>query len=167
MTTLLGCYGLWALRARVCTCTLLEPYSIFYLCVCVYICVFYIFDHSFQSRAGASSVYICNSLPQQQECQLTLCLVYICLLPNLPVRNQAPHLATHLLAPSRSRLLLTQLSSPVLTALHHLLPPQDPYSEHLTSYWQFFAIWVHTTIIHTQRTPTLTRCDFRSWKTPL
>ena len=165
MTTLLGCYGLWALRALVCTCTLLEPYSIFYLCVCVYICVFYIFDHSFQSRAGASSVYICNSLPQQ--CQLTLCLVYICLLPNLPVRNQAPHLATHLLAPSRSRLLLTQLSSPVLTALHHLLPPQDPYSEHLTSYWQFFAIWVHTTIIHTQRIPTLTRCDFRSWKTPL
>lgn len=113
--------------------------------------MFYIFDHSFQSRAGASSVYICNSLPQQQECQLTLCLVYVCLLSNLPVRNQAPHLTTHLSAPSRSGLLLTQPSSLLLTVLHHLLPPQDPYSEHLTSCWQFFAVWVHTTIIHTCR----------------
>lgn len=82
--------------------------------MCVYTCIFYIFDHGFQPRAGASSVYICNSVPQQRECQLTLCLVYICLLPNLPVCNQAPHLATHLLVPSPSGLLLTQL--------RHLLP---------------------------------------------
>ena len=45
--------------------------------------------------------------------------------------------------------------------------PQDLHSEHLTSYWQFFAVWVHITIIHIQRTPTLTRCDLRTWKTPL
>ena len=61
-------------------------------------------------------MYICNSLPRQQECQLTLCLVCICLLPNLPVRDQAPHLATHLLVPSPSGLLLTQLSCWLLCA---------------------------------------------------